>query len=264
MAALLPFLAAAVDLFARSRRRHVRLAPAFRAFRSRAAFWLVAGALFELFALAGVWPRGAAAPIAPDSPAATDWPTTGLLGLGVLVAAAWLVARHRLTPRRPVSAEEELAGHTAALLALGVIALVVLAINPFALLLVLPSLHAWLWLPQSRGDLPLQAAVFCAGLLGPAAPALVARGALRARAGRAVVPRSTRLGRLYPAAVGRRLPRLGRCGRPARGARRRGYAPYPEAAERGPRGPIRELVRTVVLAIRRRRVSEAQRRALAG
>jgi hypothetical protein len=264
MAALLPFLAAAVDLFARSRRRRVRLGPAFRAFRSRAAFWLVAGALFELFALAGVWPRGAAAPIAPDSTAATDWPTTGLAGLGVLVAAAWLVARHRLVPRRPISAEEELAGHTAALLALGVIALVVLAINPFALLLVLPSLHAWLWLPQSRGNLPLQAAVFCAGLLGP----LLLLWSLGARFGLGLdapwylaalvsvdyVPLPSVAVCLVWAAAGGQLAALA-VGR---------YAPYPEAAERGPRGPIRELVRTVVLAIRRRRVSEAQRRALAG
>ena len=30
----------------------------------------------------------------------------------------------------------------------------------------------------------------------------------------------------------------------------RRYAPYPEAHERGPRGPIRELVRTIVLAVR--------------
>jgi uncharacterized protein with von Willebrand factor type A (vWA) domain len=42
------------------------------------------------------------------------------------------------------------------------------------------------------------------------------------------------------------------------------YAPYPAAHERGPRGPIRELVRTVVLAIRAaRRRRELQRRAVA-
>jgi hypothetical protein len=45
----------------------------------------------------------------------------------------------------------------------------------------------------------------------------------------------------------------------------RRYAPYPDVEERGPRGPLREAVRTIVLAVRRRRrVTEARRRALAG
>ena len=56
IAALLPFLLAAVDLFARCRRRHIPLAPALRSYRSRAGFWLWTAAIFELFALAGVWP----------------------------------------------------------------------------------------------------------------------------------------------------------------------------------------------------------------
>ncbi len=49
-----------------------------------------------------------------------------------------------------VSPQEQLAGHTVALLALGVVALLVVATNPFALLFLLPALHAWLWLPQVR------------------------------------------------------------------------------------------------------------------
>ena len=47
IAALLPFLAAAVDLFARCRRRRIPLTPALRSFRSRLAFWLFVGLLFE-------------------------------------------------------------------------------------------------------------------------------------------------------------------------------------------------------------------------
>ena len=43
------------------------------------------------------------------------------------------------------------------------------------------------------------------------------------------------------------------------------YAPYPAAAERPPRGPLRRLIRTLVLAQRRRqRASEAEVRALHG
>jgi hypothetical protein len=70
--------------------------------------------------------------------------------LGLVSAVGWLVARDRLIPRRPVTVEEELAGHTAALLMLGLVALLVVAVNAFALVFVLPSLHAWLWLPSSR------------------------------------------------------------------------------------------------------------------
>jgi hypothetical protein len=43
------------------------------------------------------------------------------------------------------------------------------------------------------------------------------------------------------------------------------YAPYPPAGERPARGPFRELIRTVVLALRaRKRVSEERRRAFGG
>ena len=79
------------------------------------------------------------------------------------------MARARLLPRRAIRPEERLAGHSAALLALGVVGLLVAATNPFALIFVLPSLHAWLWLPQVQSRNPaVRAGVFCAGLLGPA------------------------------------------------------------------------------------------------
>jgi hypothetical protein len=183
----------------------------------------------------------------------------------VLVVLAWLLARQRLLPRRPVTPEEELAGHTAALLALGALALVVTAINPFALLFVLPSLHAWLWLPQSRDNVIVRVGLIAVGLLGPLlllwsfgvrfglgfdAPwylaALLAVG---------YVPLPSFVLFLAWAAAGAQLAAL---------AVRR-YAPYPDLEERGPRGPFREAVRVVVLAVRRRRrVSAARRRALTG
>jgi hypothetical protein len=43
------------------------------------------------------------------------------------------------------------------------------------------------------------------------------------------------------------------------------YAPYPSAAERPPRGPLRQAIRQLVLAQRRRRrASDLPRRALHG
>src|SRR6185312_6970980 len=77
--ALLPFLAASVDLFARCRRRRIRVAPALRSYRSRLAFWAFTGAVFGLFALAGVWPDGEPR---PPSLADVHWPTGGLIALG--------------------------------------------------------------------------------------------------------------------------------------------------------------------------------------
>src|SRR6185437_15052813 len=167
-ACLLPFLATAVDLFARCRRRHIPLGPALRAYRSRLGFWAWVVGLFELFRLLGAWPDGSGRPISPHSPVAHDWPAKSLLALGVFALAGWLVSRERLIPRRSITTEEELAGHTASLLCLGGLSLLVVATNPFALIFLLPSLHVWLWLPQVRSAAaPVRFGVLAAGFAGP-------------------------------------------------------------------------------------------------
>jgi len=265
VAMLLPFLVATVDLFARCRRRHIPVAPALRSYRSRLAFWGWTGGVFALFAAAGVWPDGAGR---PPSLARVDWPVGGLVGLAILAGLAWIVARHRLLPRREILAEEQLAGHTGALLALGVVALAAVATNPFSLLFLLPSLHAWLWLPQVRGRaFALRAGVLVLGFAGPAfllwsfaaryglgldalwyVPWLFALG--YARAAGLVVG-------LAWAAAAAQLVALS-AGR---------YAPYPARDERLPRGPIRASVRALLLAHQRRvraRASDAEERALHG
>jgi hypothetical protein len=263
IAMLVPFLAAAVDLFARCRRRRIPIAPALRSYRSRAAFWLWGGAVFGLFAVTGVWPRGAAVPISPESPAAGDWPVLGLTGLALLIGLGWLVVRGRLLPRRPATAEEELAGHTAALLVLGVLALLVVATNPFALVLVLPSLHAWLGLPQVRGrPASARGLVLAAGFLGPLL--LLWSFADRYRLGLDApwyLAELTALGYTPLALVLVFLGWAAAAGQLAALAGGR-YAPYPSARERPPRGPIRETVRRVVVARRSRRAGRP--RALEG
>jgi hypothetical protein len=254
IAALLPFLIVAVDLFARCRRRRIALAPALRSYRSRLAFWLWVGAAFEFFAVVGVWPRGTALPPLPDSRAAGDWPVLGLLGLALLSGVGWIIVRDRLVPRRPIAATEELAGHVAALLALGLVGLLVVATNPFALLFVLPSLHTWLWLPQVQTR-PwwTKAAVLLAGFLGP----LVLLLSFGVRYGLGFdapwyvlelvvlhfVELPTLVIGLVWAAAAAQLAALA-AGR---------YAPYPDVAERRALGPVRATVRRVVLATRRRR-----------
>jgi peptidase M28-like protein len=258
VAALLPFFAVAIDLFARCRRRRIPLAPAFRSYLSRLGFWLLVGGLFELFALTGAWPGGAVVPPAPQSAVATHWPIAAILGFLATCGAVWMVARHRLVPRRRIGAGEEVAGYAAALLTLGVVSLLVVATNAFALLLLLPSLHAWLWLPHSRASRPwVRAAVLVAGFAGPLlllwsfgsrfdlglhAPwYLMELTALRYVGLPALlitIAWAAAAAQLVALAIGR-------------------YAPYPTGRERPPRGPLRELVRKVVLAQRARRRAPA-------
>ncbi|HEV8099509.1 MAG TPA: M28 family peptidase, partial [Gaiellaceae bacterium] len=250
VAMLLPFLAAAVDLFARCRRRRIRIAPALRSYRSRLGFWAWVGAVFLVFRALGLWGGGDANGPPLNS---VSWPGGALLALVLLAGAGWLVARSRLLPRRPIRPEERLAGHSGALLALGVVGLLLAAANPFALVFVLPSLHAWLWLPQVQTRHPaLRAGVFLAGFLGPGylvwsfathyglgwdAPWYVVK---LFAVGYAPLPLFV-IGLAWLAAAGQ-LAALA-AGR---------YAPYPAPQERPRRGPVRELIRTLVVAPRRR------------
>jgi hypothetical protein len=254
IACLLPFLAAAVDLFARCRRRRIPLAPALRAYRSRLGFWVWVVGLFELFSLLGAWPDGAPRPLDPSSSAATNWPAQALLGLAVLALVGWLVTRERLLPRRTVTAAEELAGHTAALLCLGALSLLVVATNPFALVFLLPSLHVWLWLPQVRGASP--AARLGVLALGFAGPALLL-GSFAGRYGLGwdapwYLAELRAVGYVPFIVMPFFAVWLAGTGQLAALTVRR-YAPYPEAAELPPQGPVRRLTARTIAALRNRR-----------
>jgi hypothetical protein len=258
IAALLPFLLATVDLFARCRRRRIPLAPALRSYRSRLAFWLWTGAVFGVLALLGVWGDGAEVPPSPETAFVGDVPVLALGILASLALAGWFVVRERLLPRRRVTAEEELAGQTAALLALGVVALLTVATNPFALIFVLPSLHAWLWLPQVRyRPVWLRATVLGAGLAGPLL--LLGSFAWRYELGADApwyVVQLVALGYVPLPSIAIGLAWLAAAGQLAAVSAGR-YAPYPSARERPPRGPIKELVRRLLLLfLARRRAQE--------
>lgn len=261
VAALLPFIVAAVDLFARCRRRRIRVAPALRSYRSRLVFWLWVAILFGVFGFLGAWGHGDGRPPPLRNVA---WPSGSLVAVALLAGIGWIVSRDRLLPRRPVRPEEVLAGHTAALLALSAIGLLVVATDPFALVFLLPALHVWLWLPQvhSRGPWA-RVLVLLAGFTGPAL--LIWSFAWRYRLGwdapwyvaklfavdYAPLPLLV-IAFAWLAAAGQLAALAG--GR---------YAPYPGESERPPRGPLRELVRRAVLA-RRRRTGELEQRALHG
>ncbi len=254
LGALLPFLVGAVDLFAFCRRRRIRLGPALRALRSRAAFWAWAGLLLWLGTAFGLFRDGPGRPVAPDTPAAASWPVAGLVVLALPLAAGWLLSRERLLPRRPLTLEERVAGYTVALVALAVVALLVVATNPFALVFLLPSLYAWLWLAQQHGRAPwLRAGLFAVGLTGPLLPlaSLAVRYGLGLDAPAYLLNLVTTgyVPWLSLALILSWVATAGQVGALAAGR----YAPYPEARELPPRGPFREVVRVSVLAARRRR-----------
>ena len=263
IAALLPFVAAAVDLFAHCRRRRIPVAPALRSYRSRLAFWAWVGAVFGVFSLLGLWGHENGRPPSLEH---VRWASGALVALALLTGLGWIVARDRLLPRRTVLPEEELAGHTASLLALAVVALLVVATDPFALVFLLPSLHVWLWLPQvhSRG-VWARALVLAAGLLGPGLVvwSFAGRYGLGWDAPWYVVELFA--GGYAPVTLlVIALGWLAAAGQLAALAAGR-YAPYPDVSERPPRGPIRETIRRIVLAERRRRRGPTQqRRALPG
>jgi hypothetical protein len=252
IAMLLPFIAAAVDLLARCRRRRIPIAPALRSYRSRLAFWGLGGLVFVLFAKAGFLGNTGGRPAPLND---VRWPVGALLVLALLGVASWLTVRDRLRPRRPADAEDELAGHTAALLALAVVGLLVAATNPYALIFLLPCLHFWLWLPQVQArSRAIRALVLMLGLVGPAF--LVWTFATRYRLGWDApwyVVQLFAVGYAPRALLVITLGWLAAAGQLFALAGNR-YGPYPAPGEGPRRGPIRDLLRTLVLAQRRRAV----------
>jgi hypothetical protein len=263
---LLPFLATAIDLFARCRRRRIPLAPALRGYRSRLAFWAWVVGLFEVFGLLGAWPSAAPRPISPTSSVAHHWPAKALFALGVLALLGWLVTRERLIPRRPVTAEEELAGHTVAILCLGALSLLVVATNPFALIFLLPSLHVWLWLPQLRSA-PLAARLGV--LAGGFAGVVLLLVSFAGRSGLGwdapwYLAELRAVGYVPFIVMPFLVIWLAGTGQLAALATRR-YAPYPAATELPPRGPLQRILRTSMSSVhgrRRKRASEGALEAL--
>jgi hypothetical protein len=169
IASLLPFAIGAVDLFARCRRRRIPLLPALRSLRSRLGFWAYVGVLVLLATSLGLFPDGVdGRPLPPHAPGVGEPPVIGVALLVALGLGGWLAGRDRLIPRRPATAPETLGGYSVALLALGVVALLVVATNPYALLYLLPSLYAWLWLPQAYdGPGVVRGVLLAAGFTGP-------------------------------------------------------------------------------------------------
>jgi len=145
---------------------------------------------------------------------------------------------------------------------LGLISLLVMATNVYALVLFLPSLHAWLWLPQVRSrPWYVRATVFAVGLIGPAL--LLALTAKRLDLGLDTpwyLAELTAIGYVPVVAVVLALAWIAVAAQLLTVTTGR-YAPYPGAAEGAGPGVVRTSVRTVVLGVRGRRRTDAPRQA---
>ncbi len=166
---LAPFIACVLDMVARLRRRRVAIAPGVVAFAWRAGAWLVTlAAMWLLAAAPGRLLPGIAVPPLPGK--------TGVTTAGILIAAGaglvfWrFVSRPRLVRLDATTAEERTAGLAGGLLGLALAGLLLTAVNPFALIVVLPAAHIWLYLPAAaRAGRRWLLVVYLAGLIGPAA-----------------------------------------------------------------------------------------------
>jgi hypothetical protein len=165
---VVPFAAATLDLLSRARRRRLPLHGAWRSLRRRVGLWLLLLAIVGVAAVVGGLPHTPALPPPPDEPPLDSWPL-GLLAILALVAfLMWLRSRARTLGRPPATAEEELAAYTVAFVSLLLVSAGTALVSPYSLVFVLPSLYAWLWLPQ-LGDAPpwVTDALFGVGLAGP-------------------------------------------------------------------------------------------------
>jgi hypothetical protein len=250
---VVPFALGVLDLFVRGRRRGLPLMPALRGLRARLLFWLYGGFLLWLGGITGVFPTGAGVPPPPYTSFVVDPATAGLLLLAIALALGWLAGRRRLIPTATPSSEEQLAGYAVGLSGLGAIAVACAITKPYALLFILPSLYAWIWLPLT-GRSWQRIALFCLGLAGP----LLGLGLLASQlqlaaletplyvAGLATVgylPMGTVLLAIAWAAVASQFGALA-FGR---------YAPYASGLEPPPPGVVRQSVRCATRRARSKR-----------
>jgi hypothetical protein len=171
---LLPVLVTAIDALARARRRRIAVGPWLRWLGAWTAPFLAGLALAEVLALAGATPTPTPAPV-PPAELPFDGPALGVLG-GVAAAMALAFALARFLAARPDAALKRPVGPGAAValvLVLGLAALVLWVVNPYAGLLAVPAAHLWALLALTRPAPRRRTRAIMIGL-GIAPPLLVA------------------------------------------------------------------------------------------
>jgi hypothetical protein len=161
-----PPLVCFLDAAAACRRRRIPIRQGLAAFGWRLTTWLVGlVCLWLLPLIPGDLASGV--DVAPP-PADTGLSLTGLALVGLVTFAYWWsVPRQHLLRLGAVSGAERTGGLVAGWLGLGFAALLLCAVNPFAVLLLLSAGHAWLLLPWSaRGGPRAMLLVLALGLTG--------------------------------------------------------------------------------------------------
>jgi hypothetical protein len=172
---LLPALVAAVDSFARARRRRIDVLPWLRWLGAWVAPFLAGLAVAELLALTGATPSPPPAPVPPEV-LPVDGAALGVLGgVAAAMALAFLLARYLAA--RPDAALVKPEGPGAAVavaLVLTVASLLLWLTNPYAGLLAVPTAHLWLLALLVGGRPPrrLRALLLTLGALPPLLVAL--------------------------------------------------------------------------------------------
>lgn len=168
---ILPVLVAAVDAFARARRRRVAVTPWLT--------WIGAGAvavglglgLSYLLVLARVTPHPPIAPVTPDLNPLDGAALAVLAVVGAAMAVAWVLLRRLAVRADPTLADPAHPGAAVAVgLVLGLAALAMWLVNPYSALLLGPGLHLWILATLTDPPPPRRArlAMTAAGLLLPA------------------------------------------------------------------------------------------------
>ncbi|HLE99939.1 MAG TPA: M28 family peptidase [Gaiellaceae bacterium] len=169
---IVPFALGVLDLLVRSRRKRLGFGSAARSLRDRLLFWLYCGVLLAIGAGIGALPTAPALALPAESSYVSD-PAIGRLALlGAAAILGWLAWRRHLASGASPRSEERVAGYSVALSWLGLVAIAAAVFKPYALLFVLPSLYAWLWLPI-RTAAWARWSLFVLGLAGPLVGILV-------------------------------------------------------------------------------------------
>ena len=140
---LLPLAAVTVDLFAHGRRTRLPLRPAWKRAALHLAPWLVLVAIVYFANLVGLLPESPGAVIPPDSRVVASPRYLRVAILVVLLVLAYVYAtavERRLERRVPTDPRATIFVAHACLV---LIALLVLLVNPYSLLLVLPAAVLW-------------------------------------------------------------------------------------------------------------------------
>lgn len=142
---LLPVFVAAVDAFARARRRGIEVLPWLRWLGAWVAPFLAGLAVAEVLALTGATPVPPPAPVPPDL-LPLNGPALGVLaGVAAAMLLALLLGRFLAArPDRSLAEPEGPGAGVAIALLLSVASLALWFVNPYAGLLVVPAAHLWM------------------------------------------------------------------------------------------------------------------------